>query len=362
MKILFYASLGFLAYIYLIYPGLVLLLSTMSRPVKYDSKTKPSVSLLIAASNEELVMEDRIANIRKLDYPNLEILIGSDGSTDRTVNIARKMEENTENLRVFDFPKLGKGGVLNQLYEKSSGDILVFSDTNSMLEPDAITNLVNPFTDSEVGCVIGNLKLSGLGIEEIYWKYRKAVRRAEYRLFGTTVGVNGALWAIREDLFHQFPRVNIADDLWLPLQVARLGYAVAYQESAIVHENTGKSLEKELGRRVRVISNNVKVIKRYVPPVNWLGFQYLSRKFLWQFMPLGYLGILTSNFFLIGNPPFLWLLIAQICIYAIGAASIYWNLSMPWSAAGFVVGMQWALVKGLFMGLFNFPVEWEINR
>ena len=362
MKILFYTSLGFLAYIYLVYPGVVLLLSTMSRPVKYDSKEKPSVSLLIAARNEELVIEDRITNIRKLNYPDLEILIGSDGSTDHTINIARETEEKIENFRVFDFPKLGKSGVLNQLHKKSTGDILVFSDTNSMPEPDAITNLVSPFTDPEVGCVIGNLKLSGLGIEKIYWKYRKAVRKAEYRLFGTTVGVNGALWAIRKELFHQFPRVNIADDLWLPLQVARLGYAVAYRESAVVHENTGKSLEKELSRRVRVISNTAKVIKRYVPPLNWFGFQYLSRKFLWQFMPLGYLGILISNFFLIGNPSFLWLLIAQMCIYALGSASIYWNLPMPWSAAGFVIGMQWALVKGLFMGLFNFPVEWEINR
>lgn len=363
MKILFFSSLGFLLYIYFIYPVTVILLSQFRESPDYDTlQDNPRVSVLVAARDEEGQIEEKIGNFNRLDYPNLEVLIGSDGSTDSTVEIASEMTLGDKKFRVFEFDKMGKGNILNELHRKASGEILVFTDADILLEPDAITNLVAPFGDPDVGCVIGNLRLSGLSIEKIYWNYRKTIRKAEQKLFGTTVGVSGALWAIREELFTPFPEKQLADDLWLPLRIGKLGYRTAYQESAVARGDTGTSLKNEISRRIRIVHNNVQVMKRYLPPLDWFGFQYMSRKLLWHLMPLGYLGLLFSNIFLLQTPLFSWIFALQLIFYATGLGAIYWNLSKPWSLAGFAVGMQWALIKGTVAGLVNRPVEWEVVR
>ncbi|MCD6388404.1 MAG: glycosyltransferase family 2 protein, partial [Desulfobulbaceae bacterium] len=226
---------------YFLFP-LVLLAAGRIFPLNAKKeKIYPSISIIISAYNEENDIAAKIDNTLALNYPpeKVEILIGSDGSTDNTASIVESFTG--ERIRFYDFQKnRGKTSVQNDLVEKSKGDILVFTDAASFLSRDSVEKLVRNFADSRVGCVAGRLRFidtdQNLTTESqgLYWRYEVKLRELESCL-GTLVGVDGPLYAVRKKCYVPL-EANIISDLMTPLLVLEQGRKVILEPEAVVDE------------------------------------------------------------------------------------------------------------------------------
>jgi cellulose synthase/poly-beta-1,6-N-acetylglucosamine synthase-like glycosyltransferase len=217
----------------------------------------PTVSILIAAYNEEKNIREKLENTIELDYPKdkLEIIVGSDGSNDRTVEIVA--EYSKKGVKLLDFKKnRGKTAVQNDLVSTSRYDILVFTDAASFLRKDSLQNLVKSFSDKRVGAVAGCMKFASeknnltVQSQGLYWKYEMKLREAE-SIIGSLVGVDGPLYAVRRE--HYVPLAShIISDLMTPLLVLKQGKQVVLDKNAIVYEAPTTKSEQELKTRRRI--------------------------------------------------------------------------------------------------------------
>ena len=201
LEALFWASAGLIVYTHAGYPLLLWLVARTRRARSPRPLAElPRVSLIVAAYDEEEVIAAKVENALELDYPRdrLELIVASDGSTDRTTELARDAGADV----VLDLPNGGKVRAQDQGVERATGDILAFSDANTTLEPDALTRLVEPFADPRVGYVCGQVRFDGgsANQEGAYWRYEIAVRALESRLAGVTAG-NGGLYATRRESY-----------------------------------------------------------------------------------------------------------------------------------------------------------------
>lgn len=262
MTIIYWFILGIVVYAYVGYPIVLYLLSNISYPGKKTGVTGdngwPTVTLLIAAYNEEKVIGTKIENCLMLDYPmdRLHIWVASDGSSDNTNTIVRKYMATNANVHLLELPRTGKSGVLNRAMQSVKDKIVVFSDANTEYSHDSLKRLVKPFERPGVGCVSGKLIyrnpgqiISGRG-ESIYWRYETALKMMESKL-GYVAGANGAIYAIKRDLFEPFPHRTINDDFTLSMKIVERGYKSLYEESAIVYEDVAPTMESEFNRHVR---------------------------------------------------------------------------------------------------------------
>jgi cellulose synthase/poly-beta-1,6-N-acetylglucosamine synthase-like glycosyltransferase len=371
MEILFWVAVGLIIHTYLGYPLSLPLLRTIFglrprlRP-KSASPRKPKVSLIIAAYNEEAVIEEKIRNSFELEFPrrNLEILIGSDGSTDRTESIVARY---APHVRLVSFNKQGgKAAVLNQLVPMAQGDILVFCDANTMLTPNALQKLLAPFDDQRIGCVCGRLLLhdagqSALGIgESMYWNLESEIKKLEGRL-GIVIGANGGIYAIRKELFEPIPVDRKAmDDFYVTTRVLKAGKAAIYEPQAIGSEETSLDAFGEYHRKVRISQANFNLLGRYLPLLNPLrplvAYGFFSHKLLRWIAPLLMMFAFTANLTLLGsNPLYTGLFALQGAFYL--AAFLGWMgngatrrsklLLIPY----YFVSMNSALLLGMFKAL-----------
>ncbi|HEX7060227.1 MAG TPA: glycosyltransferase [Solirubrobacterales bacterium] len=212
----------------------------------------PSVSLIIAAFDEEEVIADKVANALALDYPRerLEVIVASDGSDDATAERARDAGADL----VLDLPRAGKVAAQNAAAEKASGEILAFSDANSTWAPDALLRLVEPFADPQVGYVCGQVRFTdatGENPEGAYWRYEMKVREMESGLAGVTAG-NGAIYAVRGDAYIPLPPSG-SHDLSFPFALAKRGLRSLYAPGATAEEKMVPTLEGELARKRRMM-------------------------------------------------------------------------------------------------------------
>jgi len=254
---LFFASLSALLYIYLGYPLAAFVLSRVLCRTVRRRACEPHVTILIAAHNEEGHIGATIANKLSLDYPrdSLEIIVVSDGSQDATDAIVRSFAHRGVRL-IRQEPRQGKTAALNQAVPEAAGEILVFSDANSLYAPDALRHLVENFADPEVGYVTGKMvyaapdgSLVGDGCSA-YIRYENLVRAWE-TLSGSIVGVDGGIDAVRRDLYRPM-RADQLPDFVLPLAVAEQGYRVVYEPRALLREDALRSTADEYRMRVRV--------------------------------------------------------------------------------------------------------------
>jgi len=246
-------------YTYALYPILLKVLSGISKKeYKVDKEYRPTVSILVAAYNEEKVIEEKIKNLRQLDYPvdKIEFLIGSDGSSDRTIEIAKKYSH-VRNLKVFDLPRGGKVNAINNLLKKAKGKVLVFSDANTMYDSRAILNLVKYFTDDRIGCVSGQLRYKvdkdagqGAKSESTYWKYENWVKVLESKI-GRLSGANGAMYAIRKGLITEIRKGIINDDFYVANYILQLGCDVILEPKAIAYEEPNDEFISQFKRHIR---------------------------------------------------------------------------------------------------------------
>jgi cellulose synthase/poly-beta-1,6-N-acetylglucosamine synthase-like glycosyltransferase len=355
---------------YVLYPltlPLLRRLFALRRPVAGgDAVQNPKVSLVIAAYNEERVLEEKIRNSFELEYPreNFEILIGSDGSTDRTEAIAAKY---APDVKLFAFERSGKAAVLNRLVPSAQGDILVFCDANTLLLKNVLQKLLAHFENPDVGCVCGRLILhdagqSALSIgESIYWNLESEIKKQEGRL-GIVIGANGGIYAIRKELFRPIPvGVKVMDDFFVTTHVLRAGKSVVFEPQAIGSEETSLDTYGEFHRKVRISQANFNLLGRYIPLLNPLrplvAYGFFSHKFLRWVAPLFLIALLCLNGALATASSFYAGVFGlQAAFYAVAALGYFGNgrtrrykfLLIPF----YFVSMNVALLFGLFKAIF----------
>lgn len=295
MKWLFWLCLALVAYAYFGYAlWLWIVVRLRRRPICAQQNYQPSVSIVIAARNEEANLPAKLANLRLLNYPHdrLQIVIASDGSTDRTPDILR--EHSSHIVPVILTESHGKANALNQAARQATGDILVFLDARQSVDPDAVSELTACFADPSIGAASGELLLEtatgapssdALGI---YWKIEKVVRKLE-SASGSVVGVTGAIYAIRRELYTPIPPGTILDDLFIPMNIARLDRRVIFQPAAIARDRLFSEKGKEFSRKVRTLTGNYQLLRLapwLLSPANPLLFRFISHKLLRLLVPL----------------------------------------------------------------------------
>jgi cellulose synthase/poly-beta-1,6-N-acetylglucosamine synthase-like glycosyltransferase len=332
-RLLFWSAAGLLAYTYLLFPLLVLLRAAL-RSRRYDSgEITPTVTLVISAHNEAASIDAKLENLLSLDYPEdrLEVVIASDGSDDGTDELVRGYAE--RGVRLVSLPRVGKAAALNTAVAEAEGEVLVFSDANSIYAPDALRALVRPFADPSVGGVAGDQRYrsrdGGDAIasgEQRYWDFDRLLKVAESRA-GSTISATGAIYAVRRSLFRSVPP-GVTDDFFTSTGAIAQGYRLVFAADAVAYEPVAQTSEVEWGRKVRVMTRGLRgvLMRRELLDARRHGFyaiQLLTHKLLRRTMvfPLAVVA---------GTSPLLWrrgrvyraATLAQAAVYGLGAGGM----------------------------------------
>ncbi len=307
MTLIFWFSLGTLLYIYAGYPVLAWMLARVFGREPQRRDITPFVSLLIPSYNEEAHIDAKLQNSLALDYPKdrLEIVVASDGSTDRTNAIVEQYRSRGVKLLAMR-DNIGKAAMLDRTVPLVKGEIVVFSDTSSELEPDALRILMQSFADSRVGCVSGLYRLKvGSDLraqgEGLYWRYETFIKQQESRLH-SILGAHGAFYAIRKPLFQRLEEGSINDDYLIPMRIVEQGYRAVYEPDAKSWEHEATSVEGEFSRRRRIAAGNcqqIKALRSLLNPLRgWVALCFFSHKVLRTLAPLLMIGTLISSWWL----------------------------------------------------------------
>jgi cellulose synthase/poly-beta-1,6-N-acetylglucosamine synthase-like glycosyltransferase len=288
---LFWSAAALIIYTYILFPAVVFLRGRLVRRPYRAAEIAPRVSMIIAAHNEARGIGAKLDNILSLDYPReqLEVLIASDGSNDATDSIVRGYAD--QGVRLLSLPRQGKAPALNAAVAAATGDILVFSDANSMYAPDAIRALVRPFADDEVGGVAGNQvylpKSAAAGAsadgERSYWAFDRKLKQSQSTA-GNAISATGAIYAIRRALFGGVP-TGVTDDFATSTSVIVQGYRLVFAPDAIAYEPAAEKSGVEFGRKTRVITRGLRgvlVRRELLNPFRYgfYAFQLFSHKVL----------------------------------------------------------------------------------
>ena len=371
LTIAFWCSSFLILYTYIMYPLLLVVFAKYIGSRRYKDRKEcnkaelPMISMVIAAYNEEKVIEEKILNSLKIDYPRerIEFLFGSDGSTDRTNEIIARHSREDGRIKLIAYPeRRGKASVINMTVAVAGGDIVVFSDANTIYEIDAIKRLIDPFSHSNIGCVCGKLIITkptgATSNDDLYWRYETWIKRMENRLSGV-LGANGGIYAVRKALFHPIPENTIIDDFVIGMRVREQGYLVRFAEDAIAREDTAESDRAEFRRRIRIGAGNFQSIallkKLLLPREGFFAFQFWSHKILRWCVPFFLITAFLSNFFLLGTERIYQVIFAcQLSFYALafigyaaGGKSLFFRIP------SFFVSMNFAFFVGFIRFAFN---------
>lgn len=359
-------------YTYVLYPALIWLFarvvgSQASRPDLPDAEL-PTVSLLIAAYNEQANIGARVDNALRLDYPasKLEIVIASDGSSDATNEIVRARRDPRVRLLAYR-ARRGKAAVLNSAMRELRGDIVVLSDANTDTDPAAIRKLVRWFASPSVGVVSGRLVLidgaTGTNVDGMYWKYETFLKKCESRL-GALLGANGGIYAIRRVLYTGIRESTLIDDFVIPLLMRlRSGCAIVYETEAVAYEETPPKISAEFTRRTRIGTGgfqSMPVLWRLLGPSHgWIAFTFASHKIARWICPFLLLGAFAANLVLVLHPLYAALLAAQAAVYAVAAMGARFTgqttLAKCIRLAALFTGMNLALLVGFWRWVTTEP-------
>jgi cellulose synthase/poly-beta-1,6-N-acetylglucosamine synthase-like glycosyltransferase len=324
---MFWLSLALLAYVYFGYPLVAALRATLQPKPRRQAPIQPQVSIILSAHDEGARIAARIDNLLALDYPRdrLQIVVGSDGSSDDTVERAREYVK--QGVKVRPFPqRRGKPALINALVPLIGGEIVVFADARQRFDRAALRVLVANFADPAVGAVSGELILTadpdvaaaGEGTA-FYWRYEKFLRSSESRV-DSTVGATGAIYAIRRELFEPIPEDTILDDVLIPLRIVRRGYRVIFEPEARAYDQVSATAREEFARKARTIAGTFQLLARerwlFNPLRNRLWFETLSHKALRLAIPALQVVLFGANLALAHVWPYSWFLAAQVACYA----------------------------------------------
>lgn len=342
---LFWISFAMLFYVYIGYPLLLALIAAFVPRREAKADFTPRLSILIAAYNEEAGIKRKIEQTLALDYPGnlIEILVLSDGSTDRTDAIVQSFEDHRVRLLHLSGRK-GKTNAQNEGAKIASGDVLVFSDATTIYHPQALRYLASNYADPRVGAVSGRYQYfdpagyspTGLGTIA-FWNYENSIKMMQSRI-GTISGCCGCIYSVRRDAYTPLA-AEVISDLVQPLHVIRRGYRVVFEHRALAHEETTQSTSEELSMRVRVVTRGIKGLLS-VPTLlapwrhSWVSFQLWSHKILRWLVPFFLLALLASNLFLSQHLFCRLLLSAQGAFYALTLCGVLFPIQRLWKPLG----------------------------
>jgi biofilm PGA synthesis N-glycosyltransferase PgaC len=326
MKWAFWCAAALIAYTYFGYPAWLWLRSRrFPQPVRLGAFL-PAVSMVMVVRNEEQVLERKLENLLRLDYPAdlLQMVVVSDGSSDRTDDILRENAHHSRLRVVLKQLASGKASGLNDALELAQGEIIVFADARQLIEPDAVRLLMENFADAQVGCASGELMLgnpesrdSGKGLG-LYWSIEKRIREWE-SASGSVVGATGAFYAARRSLLAPIPPATILDDVYVPLQIARSGSRVVFDGRAKAWDSADLGREREFARKVRTLSGNYQLLQLapwLLTSKNPVRFEFVSHKLLRLVMPFALAVALVASVVLSGYV-YRFALILQLAFYGL---------------------------------------------
>ena len=389
----FWVSVGLLFYVYAGYPVVAAIRArlrprpvaraverrahpaTIRFPDRRNGRTDPTVTIVVVAYNEEASIEGRLDNLLALDYPadKLDIIVGSDGSTDDTVARARRYEGPGVRVHAFE-SRRGKPSVLNALVPAAAGDIVLFADARQRFELSTLRAIVADFNDPSVGAVSGELMIeaaegtaaAGHGAA-MYWRYEKLIRSAESRV-DSTIGATGAIYAIRRALFTPIPPDTLLDDVLIPLRIVQQGYRVVFEPAARAFDRASATAAQEFARKARTIAGTFQLFSRerwlFDPRRNRLWFATMSHKALRLALPALHGGALAANIAATSVWPYQWLMAGQTLFYVAAICGAIQRrghhrfkvFSVPYT----LCLMCWAGVVGLYRFVMKRQsVTWE---
>jgi poly-beta-1,6-N-acetyl-D-glucosamine synthase len=330
VKLLFWSSLFLILFAYAGYPICLYLRARLwARPVRRGSAL-PTITILIAAHDEEIHLPAKLQNLSQLDYPEdrLRIVVVSDGSSDATNKILAAWQNPALQAVILD-EQGGKAIALNRGLAEAQGEVIVFTDARQTIASEALKHLVANFADPNVGCVSGELMIGqgeassahGVGL---YWRMEKKVRYWE-GLAGSTVGATGALYAVRKNLISPLPRGTILDDVYIPLQVVRQGQRVVFEPRALAFDPLTPDPKQEFRRKLRTLIGNYQLLQ-LAPWVltrpNPLRLQFVCHKLLRLLVPFALIGMLASTLWL-RKDVYELALILQLAFYALASLRLF---------------------------------------
>jgi len=373
-SVLFWGAVALIVYTYVLFPALVFLRSWLSRRPHKTGDITPNVSIIIAAHNEARSIGAKLDNLLALDYSRgrLEVVIASDGSTDGTEAMVRRYAD--RGIKLLALPRQGKAPALNAAVAASSGEILVFSDANSLYAPEAIHALVRPFADPEVGGVAGNqryldkrsISAAGEG-EHSYWNFDRKLKQFQSES-GNTISATGAIYAIRRSLFRPVP-AGVTDDFVISTRVIAQGYRLVFAPDAVAYEPVAGTSGVEFGRKVRVITRGLRavlVMRELLNPFRYefYALQLFSHKVLRRLVVFPLLVLFLAN-------PFLWgqglvyqlIMLAQLAFYGCGLFGLSFSQTRLGQLKLFSLPFFFCMVNlAAFLAVWNIALGRRIDR
>jgi len=309
MEMTFWIFFGLSVYSYLLFPLSLTVLATMFQRPWERQDIQPIVSIVISVFNEEKVVAQKIQNTLALDYPaeKLEILIISDGSTDRTEDITRGFHDGRVVLKAYG-ERSGKTACLNRAVPKARGDIILFTDANSMFPADILLKLVANFADREIGLVTGWTRYGDNRQDEdttgIYSRFERWTKIKE-SLLSSCVGADGAVFAIRKQLYKTLREDDI-NDFVIPLHVIRQGRRAVMDPDVYCYEKSADDAGKEYQRQVRITNRTLNAIRHNLEFLNplkygWFTYFLLSHKIMRFLVPFFLIAAFGTNLMLLGR-------------------------------------------------------------
>ncbi len=376
--IIFYAFVGY---------GLVLFLLVKvrrilagKRSIDTNLSTLPTCTLIVAAYNEEDFIEEKIKNTLALNYPKdkVSFLFVTDGSSDNTPEIIKKYPE----IQLLHSPeRRGKIAAVQRAVTAVTTEVMVFTDANTFLNPDALIKLCRHYADPKVGAVAGekrvhiNATSDATAGEGFYWKYESKLKVWDSEL-NSVVGAAGELFSVKTALYESVHPDSIIDDFMISMLIAKKGYRIVYEPEAYATETSSANIKEELKRKVRIAAGGLQSIiwlKSLLLPFKQplLSFQYISHRVLrWTIVPFLMIAVFVLNILIVAQTNLLiykLLLAAQILFYA--AALLGWLLEKQQIKVKalfipYYFGvMNYAVIAGIFRYLFGEQsAAWEKSK
>ena len=344
-QFVFWACAAILFYVYIGYPLLLALIGVFVQRAKPEPDYEPTLSVLIAAYNEEANIGRKIEQTLALDYPadKIEILMLSDGSSDRTDEIIGNYPD--PRVRLVRIPERhGKTHAQNEGVRAAKGEVLIFSDATTVYHPMALRFLASNYRDPKVGAASGRYQYfdaegkspTGLGTVA-FWNYENLIKTMQSRI-KTISGCCGCIYSVRRKAYTDLPD-DIISDLVQPLWVIQKGYRVAFEDRALAYEETTKGTKEEFRMRVRVVTrgmNGILSVSDLLMPwkYGWVSIQLLSHKVLRWLVSIFLILLFLSSAALYQVPFFRALLLLQVVFYLAAMLSLVFPLHQRWKLLG----------------------------
>jgi len=376
-EIVFWVSLFLIFYTYAGYSLLIMAIAVFFRNRVDKKEIEPKVTFLITAYNEEKSIAEKLENTLSLDYPanKLEIVVASDGSTDRTDDIVKGYASRGVRLIRVE-GRVGKTETQNRAVKKCKGEIIIFSDATTRYEKHNIRKFVQNYADQSIGAVSGRYEYfnptgASIGIGNIlFWKYENHIKKMQTRI-KTITGCCGCIYSVRRKLYEPLPP-DIISDLVEPLKILEKGYRIAFEPEAVAYEETTEKASEEFHMRIRVISRGMRglmFMKKLFNPFEFgfVSFQLFSHKILRWCIPLLMITTFVSNIFLIGRPFYNIIFYLQVAFYVM--AMLAWvgektNIKIKlFSIPLYFITVNMAALISMYKTLKGYKaVTWETVR